>query len=57
MHTDEDYAPATVLSASLGEARYGGNLTAFITGGWDSRTNRTVAGVADGVGRVRWPWI
>lgn len=57
LQTDEDYAPAAIFSASLGEAvgaRYGGNLGAFLVGGWDSRGSRTVVGVADGFDHVGW---
>jgi hypothetical protein len=57
LRADEDYAPSAVFGASVGEAvgaRYGGNLAAFLIGGWESRTSRTVTGVADGSLAVSW---
>lgn len=54
---DEGYALSAILAASLGEpvgARYGGNVAAFALDGWESRTSRTIAGVADGFSAVGW---
>lgn len=56
LETDR-YSPVTVFSSSLGEAvgaTFGGNLTAFVLGGVDSATSRTVTGVANGFQRVDW---
>ncbi len=57
LRADEDYAGAAVFSASVGEAvgaRYGGNLAAFLLGGPESRSSRSVVGVADGFDAVTW---
>ena len=51
------YGPVTAFSSSIGEAvgaDYGGNLTAFLSGGFESATSRTVTGVANGFSRVDW---
>ena len=51
------YGPVTVFTSSLGEAvgaTFGGNLTAFVLGGVDSATSRTVTGVANGFHYVDW---
>ncbi|CAN5819596.1 hypothetical protein BH24DEI2_BH24DEI2_26480 [soil metagenome] len=56
LETDR-YGPVTVFSSSLGEAvgaTFGGNLTAFLLGGTDSATSRTVTGVANGFSYVDW---
>ncbi len=56
LETDR-YGAATVFTSSLGEAvgaEFGGNLTAFLLGGVDSATSRTVTGVAAGFTRVDW---
>jgi pimeloyl-ACP methyl ester carboxylesterase len=57
LRADEDYAPSAVPSVSVGEAvgaRYGGNIAAFVLDGPQSRSSRTVAGVADGYEAVGW---
>ncbi len=57
LRADEDYAGSAVFSASVGEAvgaRYGGNLAAFLLGGPESSSSRSVVGVADGFDAVTW---
>ena len=57
VRADDDYAGSAAFSASVGEAvgaRYGGNLTAFLTGGPESSSSRSVVGVADGFDAVTW---
>lgn len=56
LETDR-YGSVTVFGSSLGEAvgaEFGGNLPAFLLGGVDSATSRTVTGVANGFQRVDW---
>lgn len=57
LQADRDFVLSPVFSSSLGEpvgARYGGNVIAFLLDGWRGRSNRTVAGVADGFEFVDW---
>jgi len=57
LQVDRDFVLSPVFSASVGEpvgARYGGNVVAFLLGGWRGRSSRTVAGVAPGFDAVRW---
>lgn len=57
LRADDEYAPAAVFSASVGEARFAefdGNLLAVILGGLEGARSRSVVGVAPGAERVEW---
>lgn len=57
INEDDEYSPSTVFSSSWGQAtnaKFSGNLAAFLLSGTEAARNRTVTGVAEGSNFVDW---